>query len=119
MPGMTQAPQSEADLHETLQSLKIILSDTVSFEKVVTSVFAGIDADSNNTLTLAELQNFLGGISGTMNLPAPEPAQVQGVFRQLDLNGDRGISRDELSVFLRHLFQEQVKFCQSRLHLQP
>lgn len=37
------------------------------------------------------------------------PVQVHHVFKHLDLNNDNTVSKDELAVFLKHLFTEQLK----------
>jgi hypothetical protein len=39
----------------------------------------------------------------------PSKEQIQHVFRHLDLNGDDAVNKEELAVFLRHLFKEQLK----------
>ena len=37
------------------------------------------------------------------------------MFKHLDLNSDNSVTVDELAVFLRHLFNEQMKHTQEKL----
>ncbi|KAG2489181.1 hypothetical protein HYH03_012407 [Edaphochlamys debaryana] len=109
--------QEEAELRETHESLSVLLSDEGAFDAVLDAVFAKMDSNGDGQLDLNELESYLQGCCAGLGLAQPQPQQVQGVFKQLDLDNDRGISRDELAVFLRHFFQEQVKYCALKLHL--
>ena len=51
--------------------------------------------------------------AGVQNVPSPD--QVKHVFKHLDLNSDSNVSKDELDVFLKHLFKEQLKHLDARL----
>ncbi len=37
------------------------------------------------------------------------------MFQHLDLDNDNTVTRNEMSVFLRHLFKEQLKHCAEKL----
>ena len=50
--------------------------------------------------------------------PFTPMCQVNHVFKHLDLNSDNSVSVDELAVFLRHLFSEQMKHTQEKLRKQ-
>lgn len=95
----------------------MLLTDDSAFESVLNAVFEAMDANRDGKLDMSELDTYVSAACHSLALAKPHPGQVQGIFRQLDLDNDREISRDELHTFLRHLFQEQVKFCALKLHL--
>eukprot|EP00798_Chlamydomonas_sp_ICE-L_P007718 gene7718-887_t len=88
-------------LIETRDSLKAILGDEEAFQQV---------------LDIGELHKFIMGVCGDMGVQdSPNRDQVNHVFQHLDLNSDDEVSKDELSVFLRHLFNEQLKHTEEKL----
>ncbi|PNW80277.1 hypothetical protein CHLRE_08g385100v5 [Chlamydomonas reinhardtii] len=105
----------EEDLRTTQDSLTILLSDDSAFESALNAIYEAIDTNGDGRLDPSELERYIGRACAKMGVDGPAPAQVAGVFKQLDLNNDRDISREELSVFLRHFFQEQVKYCALKL----
>ncbi|KXZ43542.1 hypothetical protein GPECTOR_87g404 [Gonium pectorale] len=109
--------EEEAELKETYEALTVLLSDDSAFDAVLNAVFENMDSNSDGQLDTEELEGYITQACSIWGLPQPQHAQVQGIFGQLDLNNDRTISRDELSVFLRHFFQEQVKCCALKLRL--
>lgn len=96
-------------LEETIEALETILGDEDTFQKVVTSVFTNMDKNGNGFLEPKELGEFLGEVSRQVEgIEPPTSSQVFHVFKHLDLNSDHSISRDEMEVFLRHSFQQQL-----------
>ncbi|GLC36345.1 Lysophosphatidylcholine acyltransferase 2 [Pleodorina starrii] len=114
---MPNKQEEEVELRQTHDALSIILSDDTAFEAVLNAVFKDIDQKGDGTLDNEELERYIGDACTGMGLPPPKNGQVHGIFHQLDLNNDQCISREELGVFLRHFFQQQVKFCALKLHL--
>ncbi|PNH04855.1 hypothetical protein TSOC_008893 [Tetrabaena socialis] len=108
--------QPDAELRQTHEALSCLLLDDGAFESVLNAVFEHMDGNRDGRLDPVELETYIGEACKGMGLEAPQKAQVQGVFNQMDLNDDAAISRDELAIFLRHFFQEQVKFCALKLH---
>lgn len=47
----------------------------------------------------------------------PSFEQIKQVFRHIDLNNDASVTREELSVFLRHMLREQAKQYVERLKM--
>ncbi|KAG2426710.1 hypothetical protein HYH02_014750 [Chlamydomonas schloesseri] len=105
----------EKDLRTTQESLTILLSDDSAFESALNAIYEAIDSNGDGRLDAHELERYIGRACAKMGVDSPAPAQVAGVFNQLDLNNDHDISREELGVFLRHFFQEQVKYCALKL----
>ncbi|GIL65406.1 hypothetical protein Vafri_19158 [Volvox africanus] len=114
---MPAKEEEELELRQTHEALSTILSDDGAFEAVLSTVFDNIDWKRDGTVDNQELERYIGDACEGMGLAAPMTGQVQGIFHQLDLNNDQAISREELAVFLRHFFQQQVKFCALKLHL--
>jgi len=94
---------------ETFESLQIVMSDEPTFQKLVDTVFRNMDANKSGTLDSKELTAFMVQVCDDMGIQdPPTSAQAYQVFKHLDLNGDNSVTRDELTVFLRHLFTEQM-----------
>ncbi|EFJ44516.1 hypothetical protein VOLCADRAFT_95224 [Volvox carteri f. nagariensis] len=114
---MPAKDEEELELRQTHEALSIILSDDSAFEAVLNTVFEDIDFKLDGSVDNYELERYIGNACAGMGLAPPETGQIHGIFLHLDLNNDKAISREELAVFLRHFFQQQVKFCALKLHL--
>lgn len=72
------------------------------------------------TLDTSELERYISGHAESMGVTeTPTSEQVHSIFQHLDLNCDSKVSREELAVFLKHFFQQQLKQCEltlSRMH---
>ncbi|GFR45428.1 hypothetical protein Agub_g6807 [Astrephomene gubernaculifera] len=112
---MPLKPEEEAELRYTYDALITLLSDDSAFDAVLHAVFTNIDSKRDGTLDHKELQRYIAETCEEMGLEAPHRSQCRGIFRQLDLNDDNAISTEELGVFLRHFFQEQVAICALKL----
>mmetsp|Transcript_26905 Transcript_26905/g.58739 ORF Transcript_26905/g.58739 Transcript_26905/m.58739 type:complete len:118 (-) Transcript_26905:709-1062(-) len=111
---------SQDNLQETYDALSTILKDPETFNQVVDTVFGNIDVNGNGSLEFKELNVFITAVCGQMGVnDPPNPDQVNHVFKHLDLNSDNNVSRDELAVFLQHLFNEQLKHTEEKLKRHP
>mmetsp|Transcript_15553 Transcript_15553/g.26904 ORF Transcript_15553/g.26904 Transcript_15553/m.26904 type:complete len:134 (-) Transcript_15553:319-720(-) len=106
----------EHDLQHTFESLSIILEDTNVFNRVVDRVFEELDVDNNQSLDVAEFQGYIETTCKRLGVrEVPNHDQVVHVFKHLDLDNDLAVCKDELAVFLHHLFSEQRRACADKL----
>ncbi|KAJ9522434.1 hypothetical protein QJQ45_008274 [Haematococcus lacustris] len=106
---------SSSGSSEAQEALRIILSDEAVFTQVVDSLFESLDINKNQGLDQRELQLYITQCCEDLGVKEPpSQEQVAHVFRHLDLNNDNSVNKDELSAFLLHLFQEQLRWAATR-----
>merc|ERR1740139_359956 len=99
-----------AEIEQTYLALRVILSDEATFHHVCHEVFATIDVNGDKSLEKKEVRNFVDNICLGMGMEEkPDDATIAEVFAELDEDGSNEISLDEMKVFLRKLFSNQLE----------
>eukprot|EP00826_Nyctotherus_ovalis_P050068 TRINITY_DN609_c0_g1_i10.p1 TRINITY_DN609_c0_g1~~TRINITY_DN609_c0_g1_i10.p1 ORF type:complete len:105 (+),score=47.66 TRINITY_DN609_c0_g1_i10:210-524(+) len=93
-----------------VDSIDKILNTPELFNGMVEKLFAIIDKDKSGGLDLNEMEEFITSSSSSMGMTTPPSKEsIKEMFEKLDVNKDKILSKEELSVFVKNMLEEQKK----------
>ena len=106
------------DYQKAIQNLTDVLIDKEKFEEIQLSIFDAIDTDNSGSLDVKEVKEFVANLlKGITHESSEGSADVlerhKIVFALLEDNESGEITQDDLDMFLRALFKEQIKELQA------
>ena len=104
------------EIQETYNALVALLKEEKTFAEVVSAVFTSIDKDGSGSLEIDEVEYFISKVYAEMGMKAaPGKGKIKEIFEELDEDDSNNISKEELSKFLRVLFEEQKNHLAKKL----